>query len=235
MTSEFQALAVTAASVGLLHTLAGPDHYLPFIVISKAKKWSVRKTLGIAFLCGIGHVMSSVLLGFAGIFLGVAAIKLGIIESFRGNIAAWALATFGFVYMLWGIWRSIKHRPHTHTHFHENDIEHEHEHTHAMGHAHIHEVHGTNLTPWILFTIFVFGPCEPLIPIIMYPAAQENVTYLVGVVAIFMTVTIGTMLLVVSASSWFLAYLPVKKIERYNHALAGFTICLCGLWALIFP
>jgi len=27
---------------------------------------------------------------------------------------------------------------------------------------------------WALFLIFVFGPCEPLIPLIMYPAAKLN-------------------------------------------------------------
>jgi nickel/cobalt transporter (NicO) family protein len=38
MTNEFLILIATTASLALVHTLAGPDHYLPFIVISKAKK-----------------------------------------------------------------------------------------------------------------------------------------------------------------------------------------------------
>jgi len=33
MSNELMILLVTAASIGFFHTLLGPDHYLPFIVI----------------------------------------------------------------------------------------------------------------------------------------------------------------------------------------------------------
>ena len=36
MSSELYLLVVTAASVGFFHTLFGPDHYLPFIVMAKS-------------------------------------------------------------------------------------------------------------------------------------------------------------------------------------------------------
>jgi len=55
-------LSVTAVSLGFLHTLLGPDHYLPFIVLSEARKWTVKKTMLITFFCGLGHVGSSVIL-----------------------------------------------------------------------------------------------------------------------------------------------------------------------------
>jgi hypothetical protein len=32
-------LLVTALSVGFMHTLLGPDHYVPFIVIGRARRW----------------------------------------------------------------------------------------------------------------------------------------------------------------------------------------------------
>ena len=44
MSPELMVLLVTAAFIGFLHTLLGPDHYLPFIVMGKAKKWSMLKT-----------------------------------------------------------------------------------------------------------------------------------------------------------------------------------------------
>ena len=53
----------TAATIGFIHTLAGPDHYLPFVMMARARQWSQRKTLWITLLCGIGHVLSSVVLG----------------------------------------------------------------------------------------------------------------------------------------------------------------------------
>ena len=67
MTPELTVLLVTAASIGFFHTLFGPDHYLPFIVMAKARKWSLTKTTWITLLCGIGHIGSSVILGMIGV------------------------------------------------------------------------------------------------------------------------------------------------------------------------
>jgi len=66
MLDESAVLMGAAFSIGLLHTLFGPDHYLPFIAMSRARRWNLRKTLIVTLLCGVGHVLSSVLLGFLG-------------------------------------------------------------------------------------------------------------------------------------------------------------------------
>jgi len=75
MTIDTSVLYLTAASIGFFHTLLGPDHYLPFIVISKARKWSLLKTNLVTLVCGIGHVASSVVIGFIGILFGIAVIQ----------------------------------------------------------------------------------------------------------------------------------------------------------------
>ena len=54
---ELTVVTITAASIGLFHTLLGPDHYLPFIVMAQARKWSLVKTTCITALCGAGHVL----------------------------------------------------------------------------------------------------------------------------------------------------------------------------------
>ena len=100
MNDSIAILSVTAISIGFIHTVLGPDHYLPFIVLSKAKNWTLKKTMLITFLCGVGHVLSSVVLGLIGIIVGVSVTKLVAIESFRGNIAAWLFIAFGLVYMI---------------------------------------------------------------------------------------------------------------------------------------
>ncbi|UCD38866.1 MAG: hypothetical protein JSW54_05140, partial [Fidelibacterota bacterium] len=102
MTNEIIVLMWTAAGIGLIHTLTGPDHYLPFIVIGRAKRWSLAWTLSITALCGVGHILGSVVLGFIGIGAGIALHHLVNIESLRGEIAAWGLIAFGLVYMVWG-------------------------------------------------------------------------------------------------------------------------------------
>ncbi len=58
MLNETAILAGTAASIGFFHTILGPDHYLPFIVLAKSRQWSSLKTAIITLLCGIGHILS---------------------------------------------------------------------------------------------------------------------------------------------------------------------------------
>ena len=229
MTMEINVLVLTAASIGFFHTLFGPDHYLPFIVMAKSGKWTKSKTLWVTALCGIGHVLSSVVLGLIGIALGIAVSRLELIEGVRGDVAAWFLITFGFVYFAWGMKRAYSNKPHAHSHVHEDGTIHAHEHTHRHEHSHVHESSKKSLTPWILFTIFVFGPCEPLIPLLMYPAATNSTAGLILVTLVFGITTIGTMLAVVTVSVWGINLLPTDRIERYTHALAGAAICVSGL------
>ncbi len=228
--SQILVIAGTAATIGFVHTVLGPDHYLPFIVIGRARKWSLPKTLFISFLCGLGHVLSSIILGFIGIALGVAVFRLEAVESFRGGLAAWLLISFGFAYFIWGFHRALRKKPHKHIHIHADGEKHEHSHTHEAAHSHIHEeTTKTNLTPWILFTIFVFGPCEPLIPLIMYPAAKHNIEGLAIVALAFGLTTILTMLAIIAVSSWGVSFLRLGRLERYAHALAGAMIFVSGL------
>jgi sulfite exporter TauE/SafE len=229
MNDSIVLLSVTAVSLGFVHTILGPDHYLPFILLSQAKKWTVRKTMIITFLCGLGHVLSSVVLGLLGIAVGISVTKLVSVESFRGNIAAWLFIAFGLVYMIISIRNLIRKKKHTHSHFHIDGEKHDHEHDHLSEHTHIHQDEVVKTTPWILFLIFVFGPCEPLIPILMYPAAENNISGAVIVSILFSVVTISTMMSVVLAFRLGLNKINLKPVERYSHVIAGAMILFSGL------
>jgi nickel/cobalt exporter len=231
MTNEILVLAGTAASIGFVHTVLGPDHYLPFIVISRARRWSLTKTLFISFLCGLGHVLSSFVIGIVGIALGIAVFHLEGVESLRGGLAAWLLIGFGLAYGIWGLHRAVRKKPHKHLHPHTEGLDHEHSHTHEKAsHAHVHDENAkANITPWILFTIFVFGPCEPLIPLLMYPAARHNISGIILVTLAFGTITIMTMLVIIAAASWGASFIRLGPLERYAHAIAGAMIFISGL------
>jgi nickel/cobalt exporter len=227
---EIWILAGTAVALGFFHTLVGPDHYLPFIAMAKARGWALKKTLAIAFFSGLGHVLSSVVLGFIGLALGIAVSKLEAAESWRGNAAAWLFIGFGFAYFIWGLHRAIKNKPHLHVHAHADGAVHEHLHQHECEHVHVHErKEKASITPWVLFTIFVFGPCEPLIPLVMYPAAKHNLLGVILVASAFSVATIATMLTIIALSTWGLKFVRLGKLERYAHALAGAAIFLSGL------
>ena len=221
-------LAATTAGVAILHTLAGPDHYLPFIVMSRARRWSTARTMFWTFLCGLGHVGGSVLLAMGGVIFGFGLKRVQLIEEFRGNLAAWALIAFGAVYLAWGLKRAGRGQTHSHLHGHETGA-HAHEHGHAAEHAHAHTEPGrANITPWILFTIFVLGPCEPMIPIVMYPAAEGNWSDVWLVSGLFSLLTIVSMLAVVLLAVKGIELVPTRKLERYTHAVAGGTIMAAG-------
>ncbi|MFZ5980167.1 MAG: hypothetical protein ACOYVF_06000 [Candidatus Zixiibacteriota bacterium] len=210
MNHELTALVVTAFSLGMIHTVLGPDHYIPFVAMAKARAWTTTRTLVLTILCGIGHVLSSVVLGFIGVALGVAVARLELIESVRGDIAAWVLTGFGLIYFIWGLRRAG--RKHVHTHFTENE-----------------NGQKANITPWILFTIFVLGPCEPLIPLIMYPAAKMSTGAVVLVALVFSVTTITTMTVMVAVLKRGIEFIPADRLHRYSHALAGFALLACGL------
>lgn len=222
-------LAGTAATIGFVHTILGPDHYLPFIALSRARDWSARKTFIVTLLCGVGHVLSSIVLGFVGIGLGVALFRLEAIEAVRGDVAAWFLMAFGFTYLVWGLHRALRGRNSEHAHQEGSGDVHVHTHFHVGRHSH--DRRSSQLTPWVLFLIFVFGPCEPLIPLVMFPAARGNMLHVAAVSVVFGVVTVGTMLAVVVASTRGLAALPAGRVERlgrFGHAFAGLVVFACG-------
>ena len=225
--NELHILLVTAISLGFIHTLLGPDHYLPFIVLSKARKWTQSKTLWITFISGIGHVGGSVILGIAGVALGMSVSKLEAIEAHRGNIVAWMLIAFGILYALYGIYKYFKHGGHAHLpHF---LLPKKIRHLHHLPTTEAKSEEITNITPWILFLIFVFGPCEVLIPLLIYPAAEHNYVGVALVSILFGTATILTMLTIVLLGYKGTSLIKIKNQERYMHLIAGIIILIAGL------
>ena len=235
MDIDLNLLVLTAISIGFVHTLIGPDHYLPFVAMSAARNWTRRKTLLVTAACGVGHVLGSIVLGLVGIAIGAALHRLEWIEGLRGDLAAWALTAFGLVYMAWGLKRAWRDREHEHEHVHADGTRHRHTHAHHTRDEHLH-VHvqvdtdsARSLTPWALFIVFILGPCEALIPLLMYPAAQHSWWGVSLVVTAFALTTVLTMLAIVYLAVRGLERVPFKAAERYTHALAGAALSVCGL------
>ncbi len=228
MALESQILLLTAASIAFVHTILGPDHYLVFTAMGKARGWSMSRTLRITAWCGLGHIMSSVVIGAIGILLGTQLTKLVAIEGTRGNLASWALIAFGLLYLAWGLRKAGRGRTHSHVHAH-GEVVHDHEHDHYSDHMHVHEKGaGASITPWAMFIIFALGPCEALIPLFMYPAAQQSASLVIAVALVFGIVTLLTMLGAVAVTTLGLDRLRLPGAGRYAHAVAGASIVLCG-------
>ncbi|MBN2359269.1 MAG: hypothetical protein JXR83_07430 [Deltaproteobacteria bacterium] len=207
MVDDFFLLALGALGIGALHTATGPDHYLPFIALARAGRWSMRRTLAVTLLCGLGHVLGSVLIGLVGVAAGVGISQLAPAEDLRGHVAAWLLIGFGLAYGSWGLVRAFK--PGARAHHQTRPI-------------------ASSTGAWTLFIIFVLGPCEPLIPLVMFPAAKGDYPAMIAVVVLFGLATLLTMSALVLGGVLGLGRLRLGALERYSHAMAGLIIFVSG-------
>jgi sulfite exporter TauE/SafE len=221
----------TAATIAAVHTAVGVDHTLPFIALGRAHGWSMRKLLWVTALCGVGHVLSSVALGAVGIALGMGLTRLQWLESTRGSLSAWLLIAFGAFFVLRGLIRSGRSHSHSHAHVHADGVAHAHEHSHAAAeHLHPHPEPGMKAaTVWTLFLVFAFGPCEPLIPLLMAPAALHHLSWVAIVALVFGAITIAVMLVLVALGYLGLSQLRMGQIERHAELLAGLAIAGSGV------
>jgi hypothetical protein len=224
-------LGATAAGVGAVHALLGPDHYLPFVVLGRARGWSWRRTAATTLVCGLGHLGSSLLLGLGGIALGVAVSRLTHVETVRGSLAAWALILVGTVYAAWGVHRALRGERHVHgpASARSTGVLHAHPHAGTHGHEHAEAASWRSLTPWVLFVVFVLGPCEPLIPLVMVPAAAGSWLGVAVASLAFAAATLAAMVAAVAVARFGVDLVSLGKLERFTHALAGVALLVSGL------
>jgi len=209
MKNTMQLLFLSSLAIGALHALA-PDHWLPFVALSRAQRWSKLKTTYSALVAGLGHVSSSVVIGLIGIAIGSATERMSKWETIRGDVASLLLIGFGLAYMVWG----LKHisRKHASEDFHHKT---------------------KTLSYWTLFILIVFGPCEPLIPLVFASSAYGWVS-VVAVVGIFSAATISMMVVQVHAALWGMSFFKMNFFERASDAIAGGVIALTGVAIRIF-
>ena len=103
MMSDTLFIAGSAASIGFVHTILGPDHYLPLVAMAKTNGWSAPKTASYVTVCGIIHLLGTLLVGGLAIVLGLAFLNLETVQSLRADFAGWFLLCFGAIYFAWGI------------------------------------------------------------------------------------------------------------------------------------
>lgn len=224
MQTEIMVLLSTAIAIAFLHTLTGPDHYVPFIALSASRGWSYGRLAFWTLLCGTGHVLSSVVLGLAGAALGWSLSSIGWLQEVRGGLAGNILLLFGISYTAWGVVRDRSNRKHKHFDVVENKVfVYEHQHGQAVLPKERHTV-----TPWVMFIIFLLGPCEPMIPLLSFPAARHSVLTTLILIGVYTAFTLATMLVMVTLGYYGYSLFKTNVVEKYLHTIAGATIMVCG-------
>ena len=215
MPDPFQATTLllgTTASLAVVHALLGLDHSLPFVALGRARGWTLGRTLLVTAVCGAGHVASSVAIGAVGIGLGIATDALLWLESARGELAAALLFGFGLAYAAWAVWRRIRGRDRAHPA--------------AAGAG------GGDVTPWALFIVFVLGPCEPLIPLMVVPGVAGDWLVVAAVVGVFGLLTVAVMLAVVVAVHRGVGLVGASRLGRHADVAAGLVVAARGVAVL---
>ncbi len=151
------------------------------------------------------------LLGLLGLWAGLAIHRQGA-EAWRGGIGIWLLIGFGVAYALWG----FKHAQHHHPHVSVQEV--------AKAYA--------AKRVWMLFAILVFGPCDPLIPL-MFVASQAGMATVWAISLVFSLVTVAMIVGQSTLSYAGLRLIHAPWMERYAHALAGLVIVLTAIFVLV--
>ncbi|MDP2653737.1 MAG: hypothetical protein Q8Q08_06870 [Candidatus Omnitrophota bacterium] len=199
----------SAVILGFSHTIFSPDHYVPFIALAKANRWSFPKSFLLIVVCGTAHVFSSVLIGWWGLKFLVSLQDLQFIDSFREAILAWALICFGLLYVLRGMKRTWQGRRRS---------------------VSSNPVPPAGFLQGFLISIALLGPCEPLIPLMGFSQQLPPFSF-AGIVAVFGLTTVFTMLGIVLTTltvfRWNIVKIRIR--DTSSHALAGGAVVLCGL------
>jgi ABC-type nickel/cobalt efflux system permease component RcnA len=98
-------LLATAVATALFHTLI-PDHWLPFVLVGRARGWTARETALWSGISAVVHAALSAALGIGTLKIGLEAARLlgERLESASGVL----LLTFGLVYAAWA-WKKGGH------------------------------------------------------------------------------------------------------------------------------
>jgi nickel/cobalt transporter (NicO) family protein len=136
--SLFLALVAVAAIHALL-----PTHWLSFVLVARAQRWSRARMLEVVLLSGLGHVVSTTLVGLAAAALGKGVHKY--VDKLDTPLPALILCAFGLYYVVVG-WRREGHRHCAHDHSED-------------------PIQADKVAVWALFLEMTLSPCETLIPI----------------------------------------------------------------------
>jgi nickel/cobalt exporter len=86
-----------AVGIGILHTLAGPDHYLPFAALPEAQDPGRGRLFRLVLACGLLHCLAGLGVALVAVALGLGAGPLAGLEAARGLVLGLGLVLFGLL------------------------------------------------------------------------------------------------------------------------------------------
>ncbi len=214
---------LTTVITAVIHTLI-PDHWLPFVLVARAERWSVRRTLTLVSASAMLHVTVSILLAVVVVLAGRGAelAVTGLADRLEA-VTAWVLILFGTVYGGWFLMRG--------GHVHSFGI-HPHHNPSDPDPAGPLGVRLKDLSGYTLTFAVGFNPCILLIPC-FYGAAQMSGLTLMAVAVAFAVSTVTSMAVMALLGLHGTSRLTSPFLTRYGEALSGGLIALIGVAVLL--
>lgn len=233
MTETTTALLIaTAGATALFHTLI-PDHWLPFVLVARSQRWSLRKTFLTTLISAVFHVSLSLALGVAALFLGKEFL-LAIGERVE-LVAGWAMLFFGVVYTLYFLVGGGQHQHYFPGHGEHHPVE-DYKEAAASGlpaeepsRPHILSQHLGD-RPWgalALAIVVGLNPCVLAIPLVFATIAEDNWA-LFGVMASFAVTSVVVLVGASLAGYQGMRRLRLEFLNRYGEVISGLLLTLVG-------
>lgn len=216
-------VAATGFTVAFFHA-AIPTHWLPFVLVSRARHWSRGKTLAVSALAGLGHVALTSLLGLVIAWFGFQLDEHA--NHLFSKLAGGVLLAIGGFYF-WRQWSGrgvLHHHPPGGQHQASHQCGHEHDHSHWDDELKDTALVSDKAGDWAaisgLFMMLTLSPCEGFLPVYL-SGVQFGWTGFFVLSGILAVATLAGMLVFTWLTLVGLERVQVQKFERYEAALLG--------------
>lgn len=228
-------IAATGFTVAFFHA-AIPTHWLPFVLVARARSWSRGKAMLVAIFAGLGHIGLTTLLG-----LGIAWFGFQLDEKLGRAfpwIAGGALIAIGFYYL----WRQLRgeglcHHPVPGGHHHASEeCGREKDDSHWEHELKDSELGSQRRGDWAaiggLFLMLTLSPCEGFLPVYLSAVRYGWHGFLVLSV-ILAVATLAGMMLVTWLAFVGLERFKLKQFEQWESGLLGALFCALGVLIVV--
>ena len=228
-------VAATGFAVAFCHA-AIPTHWLPFVLVARARGWSRAKALAVAALAGTGHVAVTTLLGLGIAWFGFELNeKIGAAFPWIAGGLLWAMGG----YYLWRQSRGIgichHHPPGGHHHADEH-CGHEQERSHWDDELKDSALVSTKAGDWAAITgllvMLTLSPCEGFLPVYL-SAVRFGWPGFFALSAILAVATLAAMMLFTWLALVGFDKFEVKSFERYEAGLLGALFGVLGVLIVV--
>jgi nickel/cobalt transporter (NicO) family protein len=202
-------IAFSAGLVGFLHSLS-PSHWLPVVLLSKSKRWGLKKSLFASGVASFGHILLSITLGVLG--LGAGAHFLAPYEAEIESYSGIALIFFGMFYAAYAYKT----------------------HQRCVGHTHHGPKPMNEKRPYLFLLSIGFSPCMAVFPLFVAsaPLGTFNLFLTLLSFALGVILALGSATFVVTLG---LLKLDHPFLEHFGEVVTGLCVALMGLVLFFFP